>query len=185
MAASALAETTPSVTARSAAGTPSLAAAIRPAHGALRPPPSASARRPTAGRWSRMRRPGSRIARVAHVDGDVLERDVELLADHLRDGGMQAVAHVHLAEEGRHAAVGADRDIAVELLGMQRRLGALRQRLAGRLDEVEADGAADRDDERACAGALEQAAAASDRCDILRAYPWFVSPLTSSSPRRS
>ena len=40
---------------------------------------------------------------VAHVDLHGLERHVELFRHHLADGDEQAVAHVHLAEEGRHA----------------------------------------------------------------------------------
>ncbi len=66
---------------------------------------------------------------VAHVDLDGLERHVELLGHHLADSDEQAVAHVHLAEEGRHGAVGVDGDVGRELLRRQRRLAALRERL--------------------------------------------------------
>ena len=68
---------------------------------------------------------------VAHDHLDGLERHVEFFRHHLPDGDEQALAHVHLAEEGGDGAVGIDRDIGGELVGRQRRLGrALRERLA-------------------------------------------------------
>jgi len=48
---------------------------------------------------------------VAHDHGDGLERHVEFLRHHLPDGDEQALAHVHLAEEGGDGAIGIDRDI--------------------------------------------------------------------------
>ena len=94
---------------------------------------------------------------VAHVDLDGLERHVELLGDDLADGDEQAVAHVHLAEEGRDRAVGIDGDVGGELVGRQRRLRPLSMRLADREERLEAHRHADRHDERA-AGLEERAA---------------------------
>ena len=67
-----------------------------------------------------------RIGGVAHVDLDALERNVELLGDDLPNRHEEAVAHVHLAEEGRDGAVGIDGDVRRQLVRRQRRLGALR-----------------------------------------------------------
>ena len=67
------------------------------------------------------------VSPMIHLDG--LERHVELFGDDLADGDEQAVAHVHLAEEGGDGAVGIDGDVGRELVGRQRRLGrALRVR---------------------------------------------------------
>ena len=95
---------------------------------------------------------------VAQIDLDGLERHVELLGDHLADGNGDAVAHVHLAEEGGDGAVGIDGDVGRELVGRQRRFDSgLCMGLADGEDGVEADRHADRDDERSAA--LEQGAA--------------------------
>ena len=64
------------------------------------------------------------------------------------------------------APVSANGEVAVELLGMQRRLRALRQRFAGRPDEIETDRATDRDDECASAGPTEQVAARDTRVGV-------------------
>ena len=88
---------------------------------------------------------------VAHDDVDGLERNVEFFGHHLADSDMQAMAHVHLAEEGRHAAVSIDGDVGGKLIGSERRLCALRKSLADRQHGIERDGSADRDHERAAA----------------------------------
>ena len=98
---------------------------------------------------------------VAHVDLDGLERHVELLRHDLADGDEQPVAHVHLAEEGRDGAVGVDGDVGGELVGRQRRLRALRERIVDAEQHVEADRRADRNDERA--GAHQHRAAGQRR----------------------
>jgi len=86
---------------------------------------------------------------IAHDDGDRLERYVELLRHHLADGDEQALAHVHLAEKGGDGAVGVHRDVGGELIGRERRLGALREGLADAEHRIERDRRADRDDQRA------------------------------------
>ena len=101
-----------------------------------------------------------RRAGVAHDHLDVSERNVELFRHDLADGDVQPVAHVHLAEIGRHAAVGIDRDVGRQLIGRQRRLGALRVGLLDRQHGLQRDGRADRDHQRA---APEQHRAAGER----------------------
>src|SRR5262249_46137197 len=58
---------------------------------------------------------------VAHDHGHALERDVELVGDDLADRDVDALAHVHLAEEGGDPTVGTDRDPGVELIRRERR----------------------------------------------------------------
>jgi hypothetical protein len=98
---------------------------------------------------------------IAHLHAHLLERDVELLGDDLRDGDVHALAHVHLAEIGGHAAVGKDGDPGVELVRCQGRLaargGAGRHALAHRGGDRAGNG--DADDERA--GGFEKIAAGS------------------------
>ena len=106
-----------------------------------------------------------RCGGVAHDDLDALERNVELFRHDLADGDMQPVAHVHLAEIGRHAAVGVDRDVGRQLIGRQRRLGALRVSLADRQHGLQRDGGADRNDQRAAA---EQHRAAGERRGLFK-----------------
>ncbi len=48
--------------------------------------------------------------RVAHDDVDLVDGDVELVGDDLRDRDIERLPHVHLAEEGGDAAVGRDRN---------------------------------------------------------------------------
>ena len=88
-------------------------------------------------------------AGVGHEHGDGLERHVELFRHHLGDGDIEALAHVHLAEEGGHRAVGIDRDVGGELIGHERRLGALRKGRSHAEHRIERDRRADRDHERA------------------------------------
>ncbi len=97
---------------------------------------------------------------VAHDDLDGLERHVEFLGHDLADGDVQAVAHVHLAEIGMHAAVGIDRDVGRQLIGGKRRLRSLRVSRVDRQHGVERHGSADRNDQRAAA---EQHRAAGKR----------------------
>jgi hypothetical protein len=59
---------------------------------------------------------------VAHDDSDAIDVDVHLVGDDLGDGGVERLAHVHLAEEHANAAVGMDRDEGVERGRQQRRL---------------------------------------------------------------
>ena len=95
---------------------------------------------------------------VAHVDVHGLERHVELFGDDLADRDEQAVAHVHLAEEGRDGAVGVDGDVGGELSGVSGGFAPCAIRLvACRVSSSSADRRADRDDERA--GALQHRAA--------------------------
>ena len=95
--------------------------------------------------------------RVAHEHLDRLERHVELFGDHLADGNEHALAHVHLAEVGRHGAIGVDRDVGRQLIRRQRRLGRDRHSVVGRADGLERDRGADRDHE--CAAGSQQSAA--------------------------
>ena len=92
-----------------------------------------------------------RRAGVAHDHLDGLERNVEFLRHDLADGDVQPVPHIHLAEESRYAAVGIDRDVGRQLIGCQRRLGALRISRLDRQHSVERDGGADRYDQGAAA----------------------------------
>ena len=92
-----------------------------------------------------------RRAGVAHVDFDGLERHVEFFRHHLRDGDVEPVAHVHLAEEGRDAAVGVDRDVGRQLIRRQRWLCSLSKSSLHRQHAVERHRRADRDDQRAAA----------------------------------
>jgi len=95
---------------------------------------------------------------VGQIELDGLERHVELFGDHLADGDGDAVAHVHLAEEGGDGAVGIDGNVGRELVGRQRWFDSgLCMGLADGEDGVEADRHADRDDERAAG--LEKGAA--------------------------
>ena len=59
--------------------------------------------------------------RVAHDHRDATHLDIELFGHDLRNGHLEAVAHVHLAEEGLHAAVGQDGDPGIELAGQRLR----------------------------------------------------------------
>ena len=86
---------------------------------------------------------------IAHDHGDGLERHVELFRHHLADGDEQALAHVHLAEEGGNGAVGIDGDVGGELIGRERRLGALRECFADAEHGIERDRRADGDHQRA------------------------------------
>ena len=66
---------------------------------------------------------------ITHVD--LVEADVELFGDDLRHRDVEPLAHVHLAEEGLHAAVGQHGDPGIELGRHERRLASrLRQRPA-------------------------------------------------------
>src|SRR5262249_53342718 len=55
-------------------------------------------------------------------------------------GDEQALAHVHLAEEGGDGAVGIDGDVGGELIGRERRLGALREGFADAEHGIERTG---------------------------------------------
>ncbi len=66
----------------------------------------------------------ARERRVAHDDFDAFERDVEFFGDHLRDGDIDTLAHVHLAEVRGDVAVGQHRNPRIELIGRQRRFAA-------------------------------------------------------------
>ena len=90
---------------------------------------------------------------VAHHDTDPFDRHIELLGDDLGDRDIDALAHVHLAEIGDDTAVGIDGELAVELVGRERRLDRARPAVGG----GETAGNAERDDERA--GAFEEVAA--------------------------
>ena len=94
---------------------------------------------------------------IAHDDLDRLEWHVEFFRHHLADGDEQPLPHVHLAEERGHRAVGVHGDEGGELIRHERRLGALRQGLAGGKRGVERDCRADRDHQRAAC--FEQRAA--------------------------
>ncbi len=69
--------------------------------------------------------------RIAHDDVDLVDGDVELVGDDLRDGDVERLAHVHLAEEGGDAAVRQDRHPGIELGRDERRFagGGLRKAL--------------------------------------------------------
>ena len=98
---------------------------------------------------------------------DAVEADVELLGDDLRDRDVDALAHVHLAEEGGDAAVGQDRDPGIELVGQQR--AACRRAApcaSAWLERRTAPAERDADDERA--GGLEEIAA---RRSMRRSWP--------------
>ena len=68
---------------------------------------------------------------VAHDDGDAFDCDVEFLGDDLTDGDIDALAGVHLAEEGGDAAVLLDGEPGIQLV---------RRRSGGRWACVEALG---------------------------------------------
>ena len=121
---------------------------------------------------------------VAHEDGDGLERHVELFRHHLSDGDEQAVAHVHLAEEGGDGAVGVDRDEGGQLVGHQRRLGrdrggVLRERPPQAEDGVERDRHPDRNHQ--CAAGLEHGAAGELRGFFLSGHGRLPQPIIADA----
>ena len=121
---------------------------------------------------------------VAHDHGHGLERHVELLRHDLADGDEQALAHVHLAEEGGDGAVGIDGDVGGELVGSERRLrplrqGTLREGLADAEYGVEPDRRADRDHQRAAG--LEQRTAGELRGFFVSGHRRLPQPIISDA----
>ena len=117
---------------------------------------------------------------VSHDHGDGLERHVEFLRHHLPDGDEQALAHVHLPEEGGDGAVGIDRDIGGELVGHQRRsCRALRERLSDVEHGVEPDRHADRYDQRAAG--LEHCTAGELRGFFLSGHGRLPQPIIADA----
>ncbi len=104
--------------------------------------------------------------------------DVEFLGHHLADGDVQPMAHVHLAEKGRHAAVGVHRDVGRKLIGRERRLGALRVGLVDRQQGVERQAGADRDHQGAAA--QQQRAAGERKCFVL-CHDRLPQPITAAA----
>ena len=104
----------------------------------------------------------ARGAGVAHQHVHLVAGDIELVGHDLRDRDLEALPHVHLAEEGLHAAVGQHRHPGIELGRHQRRLarGDLRRRLGERWR-------GERNDQRS--GGLQEFAASQSRHDVLLA----------------
>jgi len=71
----------------------------------------------------------ARGSRVAHHYLDLVGAEVHLFRDDLRHGDIEALPHVHLAEEGLHGAVRQHGYPRIKLAGHQRGLaGRLRER---------------------------------------------------------